>query len=29
MRMVPTLSMPELNLASYDQLIPSARRACV
>jgi hypothetical protein len=29
MRAVPTLSSPELNLASYDQLIPSARRACV
>jgi hypothetical protein len=29
MRTVPTLSTPELNLASYDQLIPSARRACV
>jgi hypothetical protein len=29
MRSVPTLSMPELNLDAYDQLIPSARRACV
>jgi hypothetical protein len=29
MRTVPTLSTPELNFASYDQLIPSARRACV
>jgi hypothetical protein len=29
MRSVPTLSTPELNLGSYDQLIPSARRACV
>jgi len=29
MRTVPALSTPELNLASYDQLIPSARRACV
>ncbi len=29
MRTVPTLSTPELNLAAYDQLIPSARRACV
>ena len=29
MRTVPTLSTPELNLASYDQLIPSSRRACV
>jgi hypothetical protein len=29
MRTVPALSMPELNLASYDQLIPSARRASV
>ena len=28
-RMVPALSTPELNLGSYDQLIPSARRACV
>ena len=28
MRTVPTLSTPELNFASYDQLIPSARRAC-
>lgn len=29
MRLVPTLSTPELNLAAYDELIPSARRACV
>jgi hypothetical protein len=29
MRTVPALSTPELNLASYDQLIPSSRRACV
>jgi hypothetical protein len=26
---VPVLSTPELNLAFYDQLIPSARRVCV
>jgi hypothetical protein len=25
MRLVPTLNTPEINLASYDQLIPSAR----
>ena len=29
MRMVPALSTPELNLGSYDQLIPSARGAYV
>jgi hypothetical protein len=29
MRTVPTLSTPELNLGSYDQLIPSARGAYV
>ena len=29
MRTVPVLSTPELNLASYDQLIPSSRRICV
>jgi hypothetical protein len=29
MRLVPVLSTPELNLGSYDQLIPSARRVCV
>jgi len=29
LRLVPTLSMPELNLAAYDEFIPSARRACV
>jgi hypothetical protein len=29
MRTVPAISTPELNFASYDQLIPSARRACV
>ncbi len=29
MRTVPALSTPDLNLASYDQLIPSSRRACV
>src|SRR5438876_6371698 len=29
MRTVPVLSTPELNLASYDQLIPSSRRVCV
>jgi hypothetical protein len=29
MRTVPALSTPDLNLASYDQLIPSARRVCV
>jgi Mu transposase, C-terminal domain len=28
-RTIPILSLPELNLGSYDQLIPSARRACV
>ena len=29
MRTVPALSTPDLNFASYDQLIPSARRICV
>jgi hypothetical protein len=29
MRLVPILSTPELNLAVYDEFIPSARRACV
>jgi len=29
MRLVPTFSTPDLNLAVYDQFIPSARRACV
>jgi hypothetical protein len=29
MRMVPALSTPELNLGSYDQLIPEAWRVCV
>jgi hypothetical protein len=29
MRTVPALSTPDLNFASSDQLIPSARRACV
>ena len=29
MRTVPALSTPDLNLASYDQLIPSSRRVCV
>src|SRR6266571_1368495 len=29
MRTVPALSTPELNLTSYDQLIPSSRRVCV
>jgi hypothetical protein len=29
MRTVPALSTPDLNLVSYDQLIPSARRVCV
>ena len=29
MRLVPTFSTPDLNLAAYDQLIPSARCACV
>jgi hypothetical protein len=29
MHLIPTLSTPDLNLASYDQLIPSARRMCV
>jgi hypothetical protein len=29
MRTVPALSTPDLNLASYDQLIPSVRRVCV
>jgi hypothetical protein len=29
LRLVPTLSTPELNLAVYDEFIPSARRACV
>ena len=29
MRILPALSTPELNLTSYDQLIPSSRRACV
>src|SRR6266853_2414286 len=28
-RTVPALSTPDLNLASYDQLIPSSRRICV
>ena len=26
---IPALSTPDLNLAAYDQLIPSARRVCV
>jgi hypothetical protein len=26
---IPPLAMPELNLATYDQLIPSTRRICV
>ena len=29
LHLVPTLSTPDLNLAAYDQFIPSARRACV
>jgi len=29
LRLVPTIAPPELNLASYDQLIPSVRYACV
>src|SRR5258708_6081713 len=29
LRLAPTIAPPELNLASYDQLIPSVRYACV